>query len=100
MYINLDEAKKHLNIDDCFCDDDMYIGQLIEVSEAVIERDTGLKLSDMEDGNGNIPSPILHAIRLLVGNFYSNREPVVVGATPSEVPLSYRHLISTYIDQS
>jgi hypothetical protein len=98
MYVTLDDVKKHLNVDDCFCDDDTYIEQLIEVAESVIERDTGCKLSEMEDGNRNIQSPIRHAIRLLVGNFYSNREPVVIGATPSQLPLSYKHLISTFMN--
>ena len=33
MYVTLDEAKKHLNIDADFNDDDAYITSLIEVSE-------------------------------------------------------------------
>ncbi len=33
MYVTLDEAKKHLNIDADFTDDDAYITSLIEVSE-------------------------------------------------------------------
>jgi hypothetical protein len=100
MYLTLDDVKKHLNVDDGFCDDDIYIEQLIGVAESVIERDTGWKLSEMEDADKNVPSPILHAIRLLVGNFYSNREPVIVGTISSELPLSYRHLISTFMDLS
>ena len=33
MYITVDEAKKHLNIDDSFRDDDAYISALIQVAE-------------------------------------------------------------------
>jgi hypothetical protein len=97
-YITLDQAKKHLNLDDCFCEDDDYIIQLIDVAEATVEENICRKLSDMEGDDGVIPSPLCHAILLLVGNFYSNREPVVVGATPSKLPLSFEHLISLYRD--
>jgi hypothetical protein len=33
MYITIDEAKKHLNVDEAFLDDDAYIGTLIKVAE-------------------------------------------------------------------
>lgn len=33
MYITVDEAKKHLNIDDSFRDDDDYIRALIQVAQ-------------------------------------------------------------------
>ena len=33
MYITIDEAKKHLNVDDSYKDDDTYIGDLIKVAE-------------------------------------------------------------------
>ncbi|MDR1882997.1 MAG: head-tail connector protein [Prevotella sp.] len=97
-YITLEHARKHLNLDECFCEDDGYIAQLIEVARAVVEKAICHKLSDLEGEDGNIPSPLFHAILLMVGNFYSNREPVVVGATPAEMPVSYQYLVDLYRD--
>ena len=36
MYITVDEAKKHLNIDASFKDDDNYISDLIVVAEDAV----------------------------------------------------------------
>ena len=58
MYIYLEDAKHHLNIDQDFQDDDMYIASLIEVAERVVEKDIDTKLSDLEDEDGDIPSPL------------------------------------------
>lgn len=95
MYIQLYKVKKHLNIDEDFRDDDEYLMSLVEVAEKVVEKniDTSLKL--LEDGDGLIPSPLIQAMLLLIGNFYANRESVAF-ASSSEVPLSYNYLIDLY----
>ena len=36
MYILLDDAKRHLNVDKDFRDDDKYIASLIDVAEKVV----------------------------------------------------------------
>ena len=38
MYLQLNQIKKHLNIDADFHDDDNYIQQLINVAEIAVER--------------------------------------------------------------
>ena len=95
MYLQLYQVKKHLNIDEDFRDDDEYLMQLVEVAEKVVERniDTSLKL--LEDGDGDIPSPLLQAMLLLIGNFYANRESVAF-ANSTNVPYSYQYLIDLY----
>lgn len=95
MYLQLYQVKKHLNIDEDFRDDDEYLMQLAEVAEKVVERniDTSLKL--LEDGDGDIPSPLMHAMLLLIGNFYANRESVAF-ANSTNVPYSYQYLIDLY----
>lgn len=95
MYIQLYQVKKHLNIDEDFHEDDEYLMQLAEVAEKVVERniDTSLKL--LEDGEGFIPSPLMQAMLLLIGNFYANRESVAF-ASVTEVPKSYNYLIDLY----
>lgn len=95
MYIQLYQVKKHLNIDEDFRDDDEYLMSLVEVAEKVVERNIDTKLRQLEDGDGFIPSPLIQAMLLLIGNFYANRESVAF-ASSSQVPLSYNYLIDLY----
>ena len=81
MYILLDDAKRHLNVDKDFRDDDKYIASLIDVAEKVVERNIDINLKELEDGDGDIPSPLIQAMLLLVGNFYANRESVAFAGT-------------------
>lgn len=43
-----------------------------------------------------IPAALKHAIKLLVGHFYENREGVTVGATAGQVPFAIDALISPF----
>lgn len=95
MYIQLYQVKKHLNIDEDFHDDDEYLMSLVEVAEKVVEKNIDTNLKKLEDGDGFIPSPLIQAMLLLIGNFYANRESVAFAST-SEVPLSYNYLIDLY----
>ncbi len=98
MYITLEQAKPHLNIDPSYTGDDKYIADLIEVSEVVVSKEIGIELSELEE-DGVIPAPLRQAILLMVGNFYANREPVAF-ASSSEIPLSYKYLVQFYRDYS
>jgi len=95
MYIQLYQVKKHLNIDEDFRDDDEYLMSLVEVAEKVVERNIDTKLRQLEDGDGFIPSPLIQAMLLLIGNFYANRESVAF-ANSVNVPYSYQYLIDLY----
>lgn len=97
MYNQLYQIKKHLNIDEAFHDDDEYLVSLEEVAEKVVEKNIDTKLFLLEDGDGDIPSPLKQAMLLLVANFYANRESVAFAST-TEVPISYKYLIDLYRD--
>jgi uncharacterized phiE125 gp8 family phage protein len=43
-----------------------------------------------------IPEPLVQAMRLLISQWYEQRESVIVGTTASEVPLAYDALIAPY----
>lgn len=90
--MDLTKVKKHLNIDDSFVDDDIYISQLIECATTIVEKHINCKITD-EDGN--IPTPLKQAIYLLVANFYANRESVAF-ASSGEIPLSYNYILDLY----
>lgn len=94
MLVSLAILKKHLNIESDFTADDEYITGLEGVAEQVLSQDLCEDLEDMSTCDG-VPKPLLQAIKLLVGQYYANREPVAFAAS-SEVPLTYRHLVSLY----
>jgi len=96
MIITLAQAKKHLNIDQEFTDDDEYIEELIEVCENVIEKDLHATLAEITLAEATIPALLKHACKILLSTYFENREAVTVGATITETPLSYKHLISKY----
>lgn len=95
MYINLDDAKQHLNINKEFREDDYYIASLCDVAEKVVEKAIDTKLRNLEDADGSLPSPLYQAMFLMIGNFYANRESVAFASSTS-VPKSYDYLIDLY----
>lgn len=96
-YVSLKTAKKHLIVDEDFTDDDEYIEMLIAAAEATVSEDICVNLKDLEDGDGKIPSNLLYAICLQIGDYYAHRETVVFGRTMNETPV-YKHLIGLYRD--
>lgn len=94
MYITLEQAKKHLNVDEEFTSDDLYILDLITVSEDATSRHLNIALNELEAG-GKLPPAIIHAMLLMIGNLYANREPVSYGVMV-KIPLSYEYLIGLY----
>ena len=92
MYVTLKLAKKHLNIDDSFTEDDNYITSLIKVAEDAVAKNENIALKDMIEG-GDLPPSIIHSILLLVGNLYNNREATSYSVA-SEVPYTYKYLIN------
>ena len=95
MYLKLYQVKKHLNIDEDFHQDDEYLVDLIKVSEKIVEKHIDNNLDELLDESGELSSPVCHAMLLLIGNFYSNRESVAFAST-SELPLSYSYLLDLY----
>lgn len=95
MIVSLDEIKKHLNIDPWFNDDDEYLEQLEQVSKEMVEMHLGYSCDELEYDYGVIPAPVKHAILLMIGNLYNNRESVST-LTIKELPLSYQYLLQKY----
>lgn len=89
MYVSVEEIKRHLNID--YEEDDLYLQDLIEAAEDAIERFIQQPLKDVEV-DGKLPASLKHAVRLMVGGFYANREPVAFAAA-SEIPYNLHFLI-------
>ncbi len=87
MFLEIDDLKKHLNVD--HDEDDAYIGDLCEVAEDAVETYLQRPLTDFVDPTRfpqAIKPAIRHAIRLLVGTWYANRESVSYATGMHELP--------------
>lgn len=95
MYIPLDIAKKHLNLEPSFTEDDEYILMLIDAAEQAVLKHCNEDFETLEEkGGGCIPTPIFNAMLLMIGHLYQNRE--IVGTKTAELPLAYEYLIALY----
>lgn len=97
MYTQLYQIKKHLNLNEEWHEDDEYLVSLAEVCETIVERNIDVAFKKLEDGDGDIPAPLQHAILLLIGNFYANRESIAFVQSAS-LPHSFQYLIDLYRD--
>ena len=95
MYIDTVILKKHLNIDESWVEDDEYIKALCKAAECAVENHIQRPLTEIVDEHGRLPAAVKHAILLLVGHLYANRESVSF-ATATEIPLAYQYLLQPY----
>lgn len=94
-YITLDEAKRHLNVDSFFQDDDEMIENLILVAQKAVENDIKYSLAETINEYGTIDMPLKQAILLMVGQLYRNRE-ISSELTFKELPKAYDYLLQPY----
>lgn len=95
MYIELDIAKKHLNIEPDFTEDDEYILGLIDMAEQAVRVHVNEDFDTIAEQNGGcLPAPLLQAMLLMIGNMYQNREPL--GTRNQALPFNYQYLIDLY----
>ena len=94
MYLTLEQVKKHLLLDDGFKADDSYLLELMAVAEDSVSKHLDIALDELTEG-GKLPPSIVHAMLLMIGNLYANREPVTYG-TVVKIPYTYEYLIGLY----
>ena len=79
-----------------FYDDDEYLLHLAEVAELAVQKHIDQNLNELcAENSGDLPSPLLHAMLLMIGNLYENREPIAF-ASATEIALSYNYLLDLY----
>ena len=94
-YLNLELIKTHLNLQN-FSDDDKYLQHLGSAVEFVVERDIDKKLTTIaQENGGELPPSLLHAMLLLLGTYYANRENVSYSSCV-EVPKTYAYICDLY----
>ncbi len=75
-YLDLDELKRHLNLDENFDADDLYLMGLRDAAEEVVAKYIDYPLTQLEDENHKLPASINHAMLLLIASWYCLRESV------------------------
>lgn len=95
-YLQLDEIKKHCNVDEWYHDDDAYIASIGEAVERIVEMNIDDSLDDVADeNNGDIPQALKQCMLLLCGTYYANRESVAYG-TPHDIPNAYGYIVALF----
>ena len=93
--IPLELAKKHLNLDEDYTEDDEYILGLIGAAKGAVEKALNASLERLaEENGGELPLAIIQAILLMVGNFYQNRE--ITGSKAAALPYNFEYLVNLY----
>ena len=89
MEITLDEIKAHLNIELDWHSEDQYLLSLLAAAKVVVQK----HICDDIDGMSEEQKPLAHAIKLLVGTWYMNRESL---SNLNKANHSYEYILSLY----
>jgi uncharacterized phage protein (predicted DNA packaging) len=92
MYVSVEDIKRQINVQ--WDEDDALIESMIRAAELSIEKTIGTPLSGLEK-EGELPADLIHAIRLMVANFYEHREGMTYGRV-QQVPFTIAHLLMPY----
>lgn len=90
MEITIDELKQHLNIEKEWNGDNQYLQSLLDAAQVVVQK----HICDSIDGiTSEEQLPLAHAIKLLVGTWYMNRESL---SNLNKANHSYEYILSLY----
>lgn len=94
-YVSLEIFKKHVYADDIGDVDDAVLSLYLDAAEAIVLQRTNRTAADLlEEGGGVLPPPLIHAIMLLGGHYYANRE--AVGSNTAALPYGVDFLVKPY----
>ena len=93
MEITLDEIKQHLNIERDYHGEDSYLQSLISTAKVIVQK----HICDSIDGKSEGQLPLAHAVKLLVGTWYMNRESL---SNLQKGNHSYEYILSLYKNYS
>lgn len=94
QYLDLETVKQWLHIDQEFEDDDLLLYGLIDVAQAIVEKQLDTYLEDIEQ-DGKLPSPILQAMLFWIASAYDQRDSIASGQI-TEVPQTMELMINLY----
>lgn len=94
MYVTVGEIKEHLNISASYTEEDTMLNSMIEASEIAVENYLQQPIDTFVIEN-KLNAALKHAIKIMVGNFYANRESVAY-TNPQPVPYTLEFLLKPY----
>lgn len=94
MYVTVGEIKEHLNISASYTEEDAMLTSMIEASEIAVENYLQQPITEFIYNN-KLNAALKHAIKIMVGNFYANRESVAY-TNPQPVPYTLEFLLKPY----
>jgi len=96
MYIDLNIIKKHLNISPTYTNDDEYLQIIEDGATKAVEKTINVDFDTIIAEEGKLPSAILFACLLIIGDMYANRETTAF-ASVNKLP-TLRYLCANYTD--
>lgn len=73
-YITVEDAKRQCIIDTYFTDDDLYLQSLCDTAETIVSELVNEDLDVIAAcHDGELPTPLIHAMKMLVEYMYANR---------------------------
>lgn len=108
--LDLSIIKPHVRLELDETDEDVLLETYATAAQRLVENQTGRTLYategeipvDAETGEPTdehalvLDDDLTTAMLLLIGHWFENREAVVIGSTPSELPLAVEALIAPY----
>lgn len=92
--VTLEQVKSYLRLEASNTSEDGHLALLITAARRAIENDTGRVVTGpLADVDGDDVEVVVHAMLLLIGHWYVNREAVGANAGAAEVPLAVRFLL-------
>ena len=93
--VDFELLKQHVRADD-FSDDDQYLAHLLEAAEQYVTTATNRNSDELlEMGGGSLPATLQHAVLMIAGHWYNQRE-AVSSVQMAEVPYTLQALIKPY----
>lgn len=93
--VSLELFKQHVRADD-FTGEDGYMEHLLETAEEAVVNATQRTADELaEMGGGRLPSSLVHAVLMLAGHWYNQRESVST-VQMHEVPDAFQSLVKPF----
>jgi uncharacterized phage protein (predicted DNA packaging) len=90
--VSLSDMKAHLRLDADDTGEDTYLSAMIVAARRSIELQINRSLADPDFAADDV-IVVAHAIRLMVGSWYANREAVITGTIVTEMPMGVAALL-------
>ncbi|GGB21473.1 hypothetical protein GCM10011380_08810 [Sphingomonas metalli] len=92
--VSLEDIKRHLRLDPEDTDEDAYLTSLLVAARRAVELQIGRAVIGDDAVAGDDLATVMHAVRLIVGTWYGNREGAVVGQQVTSMPQGVTWLLN------